>query len=101
LESNKNYFVYILLCADDTFYTGYTDDLDKRLKTHNAKKGAKYTRSRTPLKLVYSEKFGTKSEAMKREKAIKKLSRAEKKKLVSFQQPKPVNILKTIHKEIL
>ena len=82
LENNKNYFVYVLLCADQTFYTGYTDDLEKRLKTHNAKKGAKYTRSRTPLKLVYSEKFESKSEAMKREKAIQKLTRDQKKNLV-------------------
>jgi putative endonuclease len=84
LESKiqKKYFVYILLCADQTFYTGYTDDLDKRLKTHNAKKGAKYTRSRAPLKLIYSESFETKSEAMKREKAIQSLTRDQKKNLL-------------------
>ena len=78
------YFIYILRCADDTFYTGYTDDLKERVKTHNGetkKMGAKYTRGRRPVKLVYSEGFKTKSEAMKREVAIKKLSRIEKEKL--------------------
>jgi len=72
----------MLLCADQTFYTGYTDDLEKRLNTHNAKKGAKYTRSRTPLKLIYSEIFATKSEALKREKAIQNLTRDQKKNLL-------------------
>lgn len=84
-EVSQKFFVYILQCADHTFYTGYTDDLEKRLKTHNEKKGAKYTRSRTPLKLIYSESFETKSEAMKREKAIQKLSRAQKNLLVSLK----------------
>jgi putative endonuclease len=82
LDNNKYYFIYILLCSDQTFYTGYTDDLEKRLKTHNAKKGAKYTRSRLPVQLVYFEKFDTKSEAMKREKAIQSLTRDQKKNLL-------------------
>jgi putative endonuclease len=73
----------MLLCADQTFYTGYTDNLEKRLNTHNAKKGAKYTRSRTPLKLIYSESFETKSEAMKREKVIQNLTRDQKKNLLN------------------
>ena len=76
--------MYILRCADDTLYTGYTHDLVSRVKDHNGetkKNGAKYTRGRRPVKLVYSESFKTKSEALKREVAIKKLSRTEKEKL--------------------
>ncbi|MCI5997838.1 MAG: GIY-YIG nuclease family protein [Peptoniphilaceae bacterium] len=75
-------FVYILKCADDTLYTGYTTDLKKRLKTHNSKLGAKYTRGRTPVKLVYFELCETKSEALKREKKIKKLKKSEKENMI-------------------
>ena len=81
-NDTKAYFVYLLRCIDDTLYCGYTDDLEKRVKTHNRGKGAKYTRRRTPVKLVYSEEFKTKSEALKREHQIKKLSRKEKLKLL-------------------
>jgi len=77
-----SYYCYILLCSDKTLYCGYTNDLEKRVKTHNRGKGAKYTRQRTPVKLVYSEEFKTKSEALKREHQIKKLSRKEKLKLL-------------------
>lgn len=81
-----SYYTYMVECADGTFYTGFTDDLDKRMQTHNSGKGAKYTRSRLPVKLIYSECFESKSEAMKRECAIKKLSRKEKEKLaVNFK----------------
>lgn len=76
-------FTYILECRDSTLYTGWTNDLDKRLTAHNSGKGAKYTKSRTPVKLVYYESFATKEEAMKREAAIKKLSRREKISLIS------------------
>lgn len=72
------YFVYIVVCSDFTLYTGYTTDLEKRVATHNKGKGAKYTRSRLPVSLVYDEEFDTKSEAMKREYQIKQLSRQEK-----------------------
>lgn len=72
------YSVYMLHCSDDTYYTGITTDLKRRLEQHNAGTGAKYTRGRGPLKLVYKEKGLTKSEALKRELAIKKLSRKEK-----------------------
>ena len=65
-------------CSDDTLYTGWTNDLKKRLEKHNAGKGARYTRGRLPVKLVYYEVFATKSEAMKREAQIKKLSRKQK-----------------------
>lgn len=77
-----SYFVYILECSDTTLYTGYTDNVEKRLKTHNEWKWAKYTRGRTPVKLVYSEGFQTKSEAMKREIEIKKMNRKEKLTLI-------------------
>lgn len=80
------YFIYILRCADGTLYTGYTNDLEARVKDHNGetkKIGAKYTRGRRPVKLVYSESFKTKSEAMKREVEIKKLVRREKEQLIS------------------
>ena len=75
-------YTYILRCSDDTLYCGWTNDLEKRLASHNAGKGAKYTRSRHPIKLVYYETFETKEEAMSREFAIKKLSRMEKLKLI-------------------
>lgn len=78
----RKHFVYILKCKDDTFYTGYTKDLKERIKVHNSGKGAKYTRTRLPVKLVYSESFKTIKEAYKRELAIKKLSRESKKKLI-------------------
>ena len=73
------YYVYILECADKTLYTGYTTNLDKRVIAHNtAKTAAKYTKVRRPVHLLYSEAFETKSEALKREWAIKKLDRQAK-----------------------
>ena len=77
-----NFYIYIAKCNDDTYYTGYCKNLKERENTHNEGKGARYTRGRTPVKIVYSEKFESKSEAMKREYEIKKLSREEKEKLV-------------------
>jgi putative endonuclease len=78
-----SYFVYILTCKDETLYTGITTDLQKRLEEHNhSDKGAKYTRIRRPVVLSYSEKAENRSEASKREHAIKKLSRAQKLKLI-------------------
>lgn len=76
------FFVYILECKDGSFYTGYTNNLNNRIKIHNAKLGAKYTRSRVPVKLVYFEYFETKSEALKREIEIKQLNRLNKERLV-------------------
>ena len=76
------FYTYILRCADGTYYTGYTPDLEKRLLTHNGGKGAKYTRSRLPVTLVYFEEYKDKSEAMAREYRIKKMSRKEKEKLI-------------------
>ncbi len=72
------HYVYIVKCADGTLYTGWTTDIEKRLQAHNEKRGAKYTRSRTPVTLFYYEEFETKSEALKREAAIKKLPRSKK-----------------------
>lgn len=77
----KNY-TYILQCADKSLYTGWTNDLNRRLKAHNQGKAAKYTRSRLPVRLVYVEEHQTKQEAMKREYAIKQLSKAAKLKLI-------------------
>jgi len=74
----KKYFVYILECFDKTLYTGYSVDVQKRLKKHNDGKGAKYTRGRRPCKLKWSQEFATKSEALKVENQIKKLSRKAK-----------------------
>ncbi len=76
-------YTYILECADGTFYCGWTNDLEQRIKAHNEGKGAKYTRPRRPVKLVYFETFDTKEEAMKREYRIKQLTRAQKEKLIN------------------
>ena len=75
-------YTYGLLCADGTLYTGWTNDLKKRITSHNAGKGAKYTKARRPVELVYYEEFQTREEAMKREYAIKQLSRKEKEALI-------------------
>lgn len=74
----EKHYVYILECADGSFYTGYTNNLQKRIRTHNAGKGAKYTHSRLPVKLVYSEIYENKSSALRREYAIKQFTRAQK-----------------------
>lgn len=76
-------YVYIIRCKDDSLYTGWTNNIDKRFKAHVEGKGAKYTRGRGPLKLVYCEEFEDKKIAMKREYEIKKLSREEKLKLIN------------------
>lgn len=77
------YFVYIVECKDGSLYTGWTTHLENRILKHNQGKGCKYTRARYPVKLKYYEKFSTKSEAMKREYAIKQLNRKEKLKLIT------------------
>ena len=76
-------YVYILRCADGSLYTGWTNDLEARVRTHNAGKGAKYTRSRLPAELVYFEEYEDKQEAQRREYAIKQLSRAAKEALIT------------------
>ena len=82
---NENY-TYILRCADGTYYCGWNNNLDRRLKAHNEGKGAKYTRSRRPVALVYYEAFSTKEEAMRREYEIKQLPRKKKEELIFKQQ---------------
>ncbi len=77
------FYVYIIECSDGTYYTGYTNDLDQRLKKHNNGQGAKYTRGRTPVNLKYKESYKSKSKAMKREYEIKSLSRKKKEKLIN------------------
>ena len=76
-------YAYILRCCDGTLYSGWTNDLEKRLTSHNSGRGSKYTRSRLPVELVYFEEFESKSEAMQREFAFKQLSREEKIKLIN------------------
>ncbi len=80
-----DWFVYILRCADGTLYTGSSTDVDRRCRTHNAGRGAKYTRSRAPVTVVFRESCGEKSAALRREAAIKKLTRAEKLALIAAQ----------------
>ena len=75
-------YTYIVKCSDETFYTGWTNDLEKRIEMHNSGKGAKYTKARLPVELVYYEAFDTKEEAMSREGHIKRRSRSEKQKLI-------------------
>lgn len=75
-------YTYIVECADKSLYCGWTNDLEKRIIAHNAGKGAKYTKPRLTVRLVYHEEFETKEEAMSREWQIKQLSRAEKEKLI-------------------
>lgn len=82
----KNNYTYILLCKDGTLYTGWTTNLEDRIKTHNKGKGAKYTRGRLPVRLVYSESFGNKQDAMRREAKIKKMKRKRKLELIHKQQ---------------
>lgn len=74
----KQHYVYILSCADGTLYTGYTTELKRRLAEHNEGSGAKYTRGRLPVRMVYTATFETRGEAMKEEARIKKLTRAQK-----------------------
>lgn len=75
-------YTYILRCADGTLYTGWTNDLEKRLKAHNAGTGAKYTRARRPVELVWYESFEDKTDAQRREYAVKQLTRARKLALI-------------------
>lgn len=81
MESKGHYF-YVLMCNDGSYYAGYTNDLQKRLKTHNEGKGAKYTRGRLPVSIIYHEEFQTKQEAMKAEYAFKQWDRKKKEKFL-------------------
>lgn len=82
----EGFYAYILLCADGTFYTGWTVNIAKRIEAHNSGSGSKYTSTRLPVVLVYYEEFDNKREAMSREWHIKKLSRERKEKLIKRAQ---------------
>jgi putative endonuclease len=82
MKPYENY-TYILRCADGSYYTGWTNDLEKRIEAHNTGHGAKYTKSRIPVELVYFELHETKEAAMKREYEIKQMTRLEKEKLIA------------------
>ncbi len=84
-------YTYILVCRDGSLYTGWTNDLEKRVKAHNEGRGAKYTRSHRPVKLAYFESFATKEEALVREAAIKKLTRKEKLALIDTDEKRFYN----------
>lgn len=84
----KNY-VYILKCSDGTFYTGWTTDIEARVKTHNSGSGAKYTRGRRPVSLIYYEELPDRSAALKREAAIKRLPRNKKLELIASNPARP------------
>ena len=81
-----NAYAYILKCSDGSLYCGWTNDTEKRLKAHNDGTASKYTRSRRPVEMVYIECFDSKSEAMKREAALKKLTRKQKLELIEKHQ---------------
>jgi putative endonuclease len=84
-----SYYVYVILCKDNSFYTGYTKDLDSRMRLHMNGKAARYTRMHRPKKIVYVEEFGSRVEAMKREKWIKRLKHIQKLELIN-SQTKPI-----------
>ena len=84
------WYVYILRCGDGTLYTGITDNIPRRLAAHRAGKGAKYTRGRGPLELVYQERVPDKSAALRREAAIKRLRRGEKERLIESAKSLPL-----------
>ncbi len=77
------YYVYVILCVDGTFYTGYTKNIDKRIKLHETGKGARYTKMHKPQKIAYLELFDLRAQAMKREKQIKKLTHQQKLNLIN------------------
>lgn len=86
----KHNYTYIVECADGTFYTGWTTDIDKRLAAHNGGRGAKYTRTRLPVRLVYLEEHESRGEAMSREYHIKRLTRSEKEGLIKIFSGTPL-----------
>ena len=87
INSPKKYYVYIVECSDGSYYTGYTTDIKRRVNEHNfSTRSAKYTRSRRPVKLIHEEEYDTLSAALKREYAIKKLTKKAKKVLVESKK---------------
>lgn len=92
MDPKPNHYTYMLKCRDNTYYTGYTTDIKKRIAVHESGKGAKYTRGRGPFELVYTEEFPDKSSAMRQEYKIKKLPRIEKEKLINvFKERREMN----------
>jgi len=83
------YYVYVILCKGNTFYTGYTKDLDSRMRLHMNGKAARYTRMHRPKKIVYVEEFGSRAKAMQREKWVKRLTHNQKLALIN-SQTKPI-----------
>jgi putative endonuclease len=79
------YYVYVILCKDNSFYTGYTKDLDSRMRLHMNGKASRYTRMHRPQKIVYVEEFGSRAEAMKKEKKVKRLKHSQKLALINSQ----------------
>ena len=90
---DKSCFTYMLRCADGSLYTGWTNDLKKRVKTHKAGKGGRYTHSQLPVELVYYETFETRTEAMRREVELKQLSKVEKEELVEGFPVGKINLI--------
>ena len=86
----KKHCCYIVICGDNTLYCGYSNDVEKRVSNHNKGVGAKYTKTRLPVKLVYSECFDTKSEAMKKEYQIKQLTRQQKLNLIKKYEDRSI-----------
>ena len=87
MEQPNSHFMYVARCCDDTLYTGYTNNVEKRIATHNAGKGAKYTKSRLPVECVYVESFETKQLAMRAEYNFKQLTRQQKLKYIKERGP--------------
>ena len=82
MAEKEIYYIYILRCRDGSLYTGWTNDMAKRIEAHNKGQGAKYTKGRGPMELIYHEEYSNKSEALKREYAIKRFSKAQKLELI-------------------
>lgn len=94
MEDGKKNYTYIVECSDGTLYTGWTTCIERRIREHNSGKGAKYTKSRRPVALRHLEVFQTKSEAMRREAEIKKLTRDEKERLIDSPPCNTITLLK-------
>jgi len=91
-REQNGWFVYILLCADGSYYIGHTSDIERRAATHNAGQGAVHTAARLPVQLVYSERFPTEADAMARETQLKRWSRAKKEALIRGDSDKLRNL---------
>ena len=89
-----SYYVYVILCKDNSFYTGYTKDLDSRMRLHMNGKAARYTRMHRPKKIVYVEEFGSRAEAMKKEKKVKRMNHRQKLELINSQNKPKIKFKK-------